>query len=294
MIDKVTFSVIIPTYNRCLILKDTIASVINQDEKSWELIIVDDGSTDNTREMVLSFNDPRVKYFYQENKERSAARNNGIGEAIGDWICLLDSDDEFLPNHLLVLKSFINENKIDKIAVIRTLCIEKNEIEAVYQPFKELRGHAVNYLFENTLYPSSLCFHRDIFNTFRFNEKLNLAEDTELLVKVFSKYPLLLINNHTVVIKKHAGNTQSYLTGEKHYQYFKNLKQAFRFKGAIKDLDTSALTNLLSKRIVWATSEFKREKSRFKAIRIACYNFNYLIREFGFYNSMRLVIKLLF
>lgn len=294
MLDRITFSIIIPTYNRCLILKDTITSVINQEEKSWELIIVDDGSNDNTREMVLTFNDDRVKYIYQENKERSAARNNGINIAAGDWICFLDSDDEFLPNHLSVLKTFINDHKIDKEAVIRTFCIEKSENETINQPIKELTGHAVNYLFESILYPSTLCFHRGIFNTFRFNEKFSLAEDTELLVKVFSKYPLLLIKRHTVIIKKHVGNTQSFLTGEKHIQYFNNLKQAFEFKDASSLINRASLNNLLSKRILWATNEFKKEKKRFKALRIAFKNFNYLIKDLGFYKVTSHVVKLLF
>ena len=82
------FSIIIPTYNRAKFITNAINSVINQSYKNWELIIIDDGSTDNTAEVVrkIAKNDTRIKYHYQKNAERSAARNNGISKALGDWI----------------------------------------------------------------------------------------------------------------------------------------------------------------------------------------------------------------
>ena len=86
------FSIIIPTYNRAAFLPKAIESVLAQTYTDWELIVVDDGSTDNTREVVAQYNDERIIYIYQENAERSAARNNGISQAKGDFICFMDSD----------------------------------------------------------------------------------------------------------------------------------------------------------------------------------------------------------
>ena len=103
----VMFSVIIPTYNRAHHLTTSYKSVQSQTLTDWELIIVDDGSTDDTKEVIASFNYPRIIYVYQENAERSAARNNGIQHANGEWICFLDSDDYFLPNHLESFHQFI-------------------------------------------------------------------------------------------------------------------------------------------------------------------------------------------
>ena len=99
--NTVFFSIIIPTYNRAHVLAKAIESVINQRYTNWELIIIDDGSNDNTREVVQQFNDPRINYVYQENTERSQARNNGIKLAKGLYICFLDSDDEYCDNHLV-------------------------------------------------------------------------------------------------------------------------------------------------------------------------------------------------
>ena len=83
-------------------ISKAIESVKNQGFENWELIIVDDGSTDNTKELIEDYviKDKRIKYYYQENSERSVARNNGISKAKGDWICFLDSDDEYHFNHL--------------------------------------------------------------------------------------------------------------------------------------------------------------------------------------------------
>lgn len=88
------FSVIIPTYNRASMLPKAIESVLAQTYPNWELIIVDDGSTDNTKELVANFieKDGRIKYIYQENAERSAARNNGIKNAKGEYICFLEQN----------------------------------------------------------------------------------------------------------------------------------------------------------------------------------------------------------
>src|ERR1051325_3991500 len=83
------FSVIIPTYNRADFIRKPIDSVLAQKFSSWELIIVDDGSTDNTGQVVKSFTDSRIHYVYQSNQERSAARNTGIKNSKGQYICFL-------------------------------------------------------------------------------------------------------------------------------------------------------------------------------------------------------------
>jgi glycosyltransferase involved in cell wall biosynthesis len=95
-----TFTVVIPTYNRARLLPRSLTSVLRQTLRDFELIVVDDGSTDDTRHVVGAFADARVRYIYQPNQGRSAARNTGIGLARGDWITFLDSDDEALPGWL--------------------------------------------------------------------------------------------------------------------------------------------------------------------------------------------------
>lgn len=93
-------SVLIPTYNRAKYIRDAIDSVLRQTFTDFEVIVVDDGSTDNTREIVTGYTDPRVKYIYQENSGVSTARNNGIKISNAEYIAFLDSDDMYLEDML--------------------------------------------------------------------------------------------------------------------------------------------------------------------------------------------------
>lgn len=109
-------SVIIPTYNRGYIIKRSIESVLTQTYSDFELIIVDDGSTDNTKEIVESYKDHRIKYVYQENSGACAARNKGISLAKGKFIAFHDSDDIWLPSKLEVQIKAIEETGADIVA----------------------------------------------------------------------------------------------------------------------------------------------------------------------------------
>ncbi|MCM8756456.1 MAG: glycosyltransferase family 2 protein, partial [Candidatus Omnitrophica bacterium] len=94
-------SVVIPTYNRAYSLKRAIESVINQTYKNLEIIIIDDGSSDNTEEIVSDFKDPRIQYIHHlQNRGISSARNTGIKNSKGDLIAFLDSDDEYFPQKI--------------------------------------------------------------------------------------------------------------------------------------------------------------------------------------------------
>lgn len=108
-------SIIIPLYNKATSIKRTIHSVLSQSYTDFELIIINDGSTDNSAEIVnKQFYDKRIRYIYQDNAGVSSARNRGIKEAIGEWILFLDADDILYPNALKILisKSVFNTNII--------------------------------------------------------------------------------------------------------------------------------------------------------------------------------------
>lgn len=95
-------SIILCTYNRENLLPLAVTSVLSQTYRDWELIIVDDGSTDQTRELIRRFrrNEPRIRYYFQKNKGLAAARNTGLRHVRGAYICFVDSDDELAPRHL--------------------------------------------------------------------------------------------------------------------------------------------------------------------------------------------------
>lgn len=120
------FTVIIPLYNKVFSIAKTIQSVLNQTLKNFELLVVNDGSTDNSVEIVERFDDHRIKIIHQSNQGVSAARNAGIKEAKGEWICFLDADDEWEPNFLQLFDTAINENKEFDFYTIGYKIIEPN------------------------------------------------------------------------------------------------------------------------------------------------------------------------
>ncbi len=101
-------SVIIPTYNRAGYIAEAIESVLAQEYASIEIIVVDDGSTDNTRQVVAVF--PEVRYVYQENRGQAAARNRAIAMAEGEWLAFVDSDDLWTPGRLPMQVRYLLEH----------------------------------------------------------------------------------------------------------------------------------------------------------------------------------------
>lgn len=101
------FSVIIPVYNRATALRRALDSVLAQTCQDFEILVVDDGSTDNPRAVVEALNDPRIRFFAQANAGGGAARNTGIVHAQGAFTAFLDSDDVFLPHHLAAMKTLL-------------------------------------------------------------------------------------------------------------------------------------------------------------------------------------------
>lgn len=101
------FSIVIPTYNRAALIGATLDSVLRQEFADLELLVVDDGSKDNTAAVVQAYTDPRLHYLPKENAERAAARNYGLDRARGEYVLFLDSDDLLHPNHLRTLHQAI-------------------------------------------------------------------------------------------------------------------------------------------------------------------------------------------
>jgi glycosyltransferase involved in cell wall biosynthesis len=182
MMRELKFSVIIPVYNREKQIADAIRSVLEQRYQNFELIVVDDGSTDRTAEVVKTFADPRVKYIHQENRERAAARNNGIKNSTGDFITFLDSDDEFLPEHLEFTREFIEANPSGEVfcTSFKIVSAQKTTENIMPDDIREkLSG-------ENFLSCNGVFLPADIAKRFLFNEERSMSglEDWELWLRI--------------------------------------------------------------------------------------------------------------
>ncbi len=193
-------SVIIPTFNRKNFLKEAIESVLLQSYKNFEIIVVDDGSTDGTREMIKS-EYKMIKYIYQKNSGPSAARNRGIVEAKGEYISFLDSDDLWLKDKLKEEMEFLEENREYKICYTDEIWIRNGKR---VNPKKKHRKYS-GWIFEKTLplciiSPSSVIIHRSVFaHVGLFDESLFVCEDYDLWLRVSSKYPIYFLEKKLII-----------------------------------------------------------------------------------------------
>jgi len=176
-----TVSLIIPTYNRCASLKKALDSVRQQSVLANEIIVVDDGSTDATAKMLMTYF-PRVIYIKQDNKGVSAARNTGIRQAKSEWIAFLDSDDTWLKNKLEAQLTALRQASDIKVC----------HTEEIWIPLCAMS-------------PSSILIHRSVFDDIGlFDENLPACEDYDLWLRISAKYPVLFLEQP--LINKYGGH----------------------------------------------------------------------------------------
>ncbi len=192
--NKPKVSVVIPTYNRAHMLSKSLNSVLNQTYQNFEVIIVDDGSSDNTEEVIRSFQkvDKRIVYIkHEKNKGQSAAENSGIKLAEGEYIAFQDSDDEWLPEKLEKQIRLIEKSDSD-LGVVYTGFLRIMGNKKVYVPgpwVKQKDGYIYNELLKGnfvgtpTILARKECFQR----LGLFDERLKALQDWDLVLR-FSKF----------------------------------------------------------------------------------------------------------
>lgn len=220
------FSIILPTYNRAHFLPKAIESVLAQTFDDWELVIVDDGSTDNTKEVVVSYKDPRIIYIYQENQERSAARNNGIIHAKGEYICFLDSDDYYLPEKLSKFKNSIDLLIEEKCFVFYDGLIFEVGItrQKANIPIKNNEETPHEFLLVNPLFSQQICAPKNIFQNQKYDPSLRIGEDVELWLRMVEHAEFEKVDSYETVIVEHEDRSV-------------NLKKYDSAKEQLKQLD---------------------------------------------------------
>ena len=202
----VNVSVIIPTYNRKNLLKRALHSVSNQTFIPREIIVVDDGSSDGTKDWVLE-RFPDVRYIYQDNSGVSSARNSGIKEAIGSWIAFLDSDDEWMSNKLEQQKGVINSFQEAWLCHTNEIWI-RNGIRV--NQMKKHQKYGGN-VFENCLdicriSPSSVLIKKEVFEMVGlFDESLKVCEDYDLWLRITAVLPVIFLDQPLII--KYGGHT---------------------------------------------------------------------------------------
>jgi glycosyltransferase involved in cell wall biosynthesis len=209
-------SVIIPTYNKADVIMRAIESVGRQTYRNHEIIVIDDGSTDNTKEVVANL--PQLTYFYKENEGPSAARNLGIKKCEGSIIAFLDSDDEWEPDKLEKCLERLNETPRARVVISDyTLYDEGEERErksprrlGVYSPLRILMSFN-----ETNLHTSSVVTYKSLVQSVGgFDERLIRGEDWELWIRLAELAEFVFIDEPLVKVHVHPEGLTRISEGE--------------------------------------------------------------------------------
>jgi glycosyltransferase involved in cell wall biosynthesis len=232
------FSIIIPTYNRCELVQKTIETIMSQDFNAWECIIINDGSTDNTAEIIPEFirNDQRFIFVNQVNSERAISRNNGAKLALGKYFIFLDSDDQFESNHLTQLHNFIvSDNEQIGLYFSNGKLIHDDTSELIVEnnvPDKL----PLDYFLINSVVPARVSVHRSLFDHFSFDPRTIVVEDTVLWTEIMQKHPVKYIPISSVIYNWHGNNSVNIEKFNAYLQRLNGLKVLFFNKPVSKEI----------------------------------------------------------
>ncbi len=202
MTDSPLVSVVIPTYNRINLLSDAIKSVYEQTYKNIEIIVVDDGSTDATRQMVISCF-PQVRYIYQRNQGVSVARNTGIRHAVGEFVAFLDSDDLWIPGKLEKQLNEFKKSPTLKIVAGNRIKIKPEERVSWPRITTNTKNISFLWLLAGKHLPTpSVIVRREVFSQVGyFNTNLTTGEDWDLWLRIVSVGSAVYLRSPVTIVR---------------------------------------------------------------------------------------------
>ena len=206
------FSVVISVYNKADYIENTLKSVVNQSFDDFEVIVVNDGSSDNSLEIINSINDDRISVITTENLGASMARNKGIEESNSDFIALLDGDDYWDKDYLKTIYEAISIFPNQKVFSVAIAQKYKNKIVPVDYSFNQTETFRIHNFFESSkkyslLSSSSVVFHKAIIKqTGKFDPNIVSGQDTDLWIRFGLHYDIVFINKQLVT---YTHNTNS-------------------------------------------------------------------------------------
>ena len=203
------FSIIIPTYNYAHYLPDTVSSVLQQSGSDYELIVINDGSTDNTDDVAAKLlEDNKFIYCSRENRGASATRNQGLTLAKGQYVYFLDSDDKLLDDALQTFRETIKNNDSADMLIARYFSVDKTgkKKERCLWTLPGSREENVKKYLLNVDYSllgSSIIYRKHVFDRYQFPEHLRLYEDEPVFSYVLANFNAIKIEKPVALIQKH-------------------------------------------------------------------------------------------
>ncbi len=227
MSDTPSVSVVIATYNRANFLRQTVESVLSQSFRDFELIVVDDGSTDDTRRLIDSCGST-IRYYYQENRGPAAARNLGVRQARARWLAFQDSDDLSTPDHLQVLHEYVDAHPECAMVFANGVYLggREHSRETIIPARKSRRlaadGVRLNDLFEKSIarLQAALISKAAYGAAGGMNESLRVCHDLDLFLRLGAKFPVAYLDRVVFRYRKHEGN----ITRDEEVRLTENIK----------------------------------------------------------------------
>lgn len=195
------FSVVIPLYNKASFVINTVNSVLNQTFIDFEIIIVNDGSTDNSLKAINTISDSRIKIINQKNKGLSAARNTGIKTATSKYIAFLDADDLWFEDFLSTISKLISFDNTAKIFTTKSAVLKLGKTSKLYSTTfdsKKIISNSNYFKFKKNIFSnSSLVIEKTVFDTIGYyDENVNYGEEEDFFIRCFSTYKLVHYNDY--------------------------------------------------------------------------------------------------
>ena len=237
-------SVILPTYNRAQYIGDCISSVLSQSYQDFELLVVDDGSTDDTMDVVSGIEDSRIRYFYQENSGRSAARNLALLNSFGDYIAFIDSDDLYLEEKLRLQVEYLNDKSEYQAVYASGQCIDANSDPLDFTYVASDSGdiyEKIAYFIPTTILLPSVMIRRAVFDRVGlFDESLDRFEDTDYWRRIARDFNFGAMDQILVKVRTHYQNA---LVSQSSDEVFENISRYIE-KVRTEDSDLSPLLHM--------------------------------------------------
>lgn len=243
------FSVIIPLYNRRHRIDRAVHSVLEQTFTAWELIIVDDGSTDGSWEHIQTYTDPRIRVLRNAvNSERCITRNNGIAVAKGEFICFLDSDDHHLPHHLEALHRFIAGQEQREAFFFSNAWDEDEQGHRSERHCPDLKTcDPFTYFLRYTVNPQRWAVHRSVMQQHLFDPAINICEDMDTSLRMVSAgVPVHQLKERTTCYVA-AADSFTHGASDKWERELANLERIFarpELKGHLPRTETDRLRSM--------------------------------------------------
>lgn len=275
------FSIVTITYNRAHLIGETIQSVLNQTHADFEHIIIDDGSTDDTENVIKKFNDSRIRYYkYEKNGLRSFLRNEGIRKAVGDFISVLDSDDIWTNNKLETVNVIFNKNP-DVDFVFHNIRFIPDGVmtELAFPKYKsDFSGYVLMDVLDDTILPFPVfTIRKAALDEIGFLDENMLDGQHDLYARAASKFKFYYCAEQLTHMKKHPQNI-SKKRDMTHYDDYLKTIDSLKRKNVISIKKHAGLKSNMHSKIAYiyhTQKEFQKAKENYlKSFQTAFFSYS--------------------